>query len=227
MLDLRNGLGSAPWLLAELGVAAKAFEVEIDPVARNLAASRAPGAVQLVPHDIWYVYWPYWASEEGQKKIEGMNLDLVVGIPCQSASVAAPKGKGLASTSKVFWAVNTVVQAVLRGNPDAKMIIECTDFSKRHPKDFKTLTEALGCESLVIDAGESEACYRRRSYWMNFEADNSNPERVEVDPYSVLEPGRTTWWERLPTVYQLWWRVASQAGRHARWCRMSGARWDR
>ena len=60
------------------------------------------------------------------------------------------------------------------------------------------MTEALGCESLVIDAGESEACYRRRSYWMNFEAEK--PDRVEVDPNSVLEPGRTTWWERLPTV---------------------------
>ena len=167
MLDLCSGLGSVPWLLAKLGVAAKVFEVEIDPVARKVAASRAPGAVQLVPHDIWY-----WASEEGQKRIEGMNLDLVVGgFPCQSVSVAAPKGKGLASTSKVFWAVNAVVQAVLRGNPNARMLIECTDFSKRHPEDFKTVTEALGCESLVIDAGESEACYRRRSYWMNFEAE--------------------------------------------------------
>ena len=48
--------------------------------------------------------------------------------------MAAPKGRGLESTSKVFWAVNTVVQAVLRSNPDAMMIIECTDFSKRHPK---------------------------------------------------------------------------------------------
>ena len=130
-----------------------------------------------------------------------MNLDLVVGgFPCQSVSVVAPKGKGLKRTSKVFWAVNAVVQAVLRGNPDAKISIECTDFSKRHPEDFKTVTEALGCKSLVIDAGESEACYRRRSYWMNFEAEK--PDRVEVDPNSVmeLEPGRTTWWERLPTV---------------------------
>ena len=33
---------------------------------------------------------------------------------------------------------------------------------------------------------------------MNFEAEK--PDRVEVDPNSVLEPGRVTWWERLPTV---------------------------
>ena len=105
-------------------------------------------------HDgVYLAYYWYWASEEGQKRTEGTNLDLVVGgFPCQSASVAAPKGKGLASTSKVFWAVNAVVQAVLQSNPDAKMIIECTDFSKRHPEDFKTVTEALGCESLAIDA---------------------------------------------------------------------------
>ena len=198
VLDLCSGLGSVPWLLSKLGVAAKVFEVEIDPVARKVAASRAPGAVQLEPHD--NVIW-YWASEEGQKRIEGMDLDLVVGgFPCQSVSVAAPKGMGLASTSKVFWAVNAVVQAVLCSNPDAKMIIECTDFSKRHPEDFKTVTEALRCESLqlAIDAGENEACYRRRSYWMNFEAEK--PDRVEVDPNSVLELGCTPWWERLPTV---------------------------
>ena len=98
-------------------------------------------------------------QEEGQKRIEGMNLDLVVGgFPCQSVSVAAPKGKGLASTSKVFWAVNAVVQAVLRSNPDARMIIECTDFSKRHPVDFKTVTEALGCESLSLTQGKAKYC---------------------------------------------------------------------
>ena len=91
-----------------------------------------------------------------------MNLDLVAGgFPGQRVSVAAPKGRGLESTSKMFWAVNAVVQAVLRSNPDAKMIIERTDFSKMHPEDFKTVTEALECESLDIDAGESETCYRR------------------------------------------------------------------
>ena len=194
VLDLCSGMGAVPWLLTKLGVAAKVFEVEIDPVARKVAASRAPGAVQLQPHAIWH-----WASEEGQKRIEGMNLDLVVGgFPCQSVSVAAPKGKGLKSTSKVFWAVHTVVQAVLRGKSDARTIIECTDFSKRHPEGYKAVTKALGCESLVIDAGESEVCYRRRWYWMNFEAET--PDRVEVDPNSGLEPGCTTWWEWLPTV---------------------------
>ena len=73
VLDLCSGLGLVPWLLSKLGVAAKVFEVEIDPVARKVAASRAPRAVQLKLHDFWY-----WASEEGQKRIEGMNLDLVV-----------------------------------------------------------------------------------------------------------------------------------------------------
>ena len=61
VLDLCSGLGSVPWLLTKLGVSAKVFEVEIDPVARKVADSRVPGAVQLKPHDIWY-----WALEEGQ-----------------------------------------------------------------------------------------------------------------------------------------------------------------
>ena len=52
VLDLCSGLGSVPWLLAKRGVAAKVFEVEIDPVARKVAASSAPGAVQLVPCNI-------------------------------------------------------------------------------------------------------------------------------------------------------------------------------
>ena len=50
VLDLCSGLGSAPWLLTKLGVAAKDFEVETDPVARKAAASRPPGAVQLQSH---------------------------------------------------------------------------------------------------------------------------------------------------------------------------------
>ena len=128
-----------------------------------------------------------------------MDLDLMAGgVPCKGVSVAALKGKGLKSTSRVFWAVNAVVQVVLRGNPDDKMTIECTEFPKRHPEDFKAVPKALGCESLDIDAGGSEACYRRRSYWKNSEAEKTD--RVEVDSNSVLEPGRTTWWDGLPTV---------------------------
>ena len=57
VLDLCSGLGSVPWTLARLGIQARVFEVELDAAARKVEAARAPGAEQLVPHDIWH-----WAS---------------------------------------------------------------------------------------------------------------------------------------------------------------------
>ena len=196
VLDLCSGLGSVPWTLARLGIQARVFEVELDAAARKVAAARAPGAEQLVPHDIWY-----WASPVGLKRIGAMGIDLVVGgFPCQSVSIAAPRGRGIRADSKsgVFEAVRRIVMAVREADPQAHFLVECVDFSQRHPADFDAVSEALGVQPWVLDAATISACTRKRAYWASFEAEA--PTQIEVDPNSVLEPGRTTWWRKLPTI---------------------------
>jgi len=196
VLDLCSGLGSVPWTLARLGIQARVFEVELDAAARKVAAARAPGAEQLVPHDIWY-----WASPVGLKRIGAMGIDLVVGgFPCQSVSIAAPRGRGIKADSKsgVFEAVRRIVMAVREADPQAHFLVECVDFSQRHPADFDAVSEALGVQPWVLDAATISACTRKRAYWASFEAEA--PTEIEVDPNSVLEPGRTTWWRKLPTI---------------------------
>ena len=153
-----------------------------------------PEETQLIPHDVWY-----WASSEGLARIQAMKPDLVVaGFPCQSVSVAAPQGQGLRGKSGVFEAVRRIVEAVRTANPDADFLLECTDFSQRHPKDWRYVSEQLGVEPVVICASRISACCRKRAYWASFEV--TEPEKVEVDPNSVLDPGRASLWNKLPTI---------------------------
>ena len=194
VLDICGGVASGPWAMRELGIRTCCWGIELDEAARKVAAKRVPEEQQLVPHDVWY-----WASEEGLLRIAAMGPDLVVaGFPCQSVSVAAPHGQGLRGKSGVFEAVSRIVKAVREVNPAAHFLLECTDFSTRHPKDWRYVSDTLGVEPVVICASRISACCRKRAYWASFTV--VEPERVEVDPNSVLEAGRTSLWEKLPTI---------------------------
>ena len=98
----------------------------------------------------------------------------------------------------MFEAVRRIVMAVREADPQAHFLVECVDFSQRHPADFDAVSEALGVQPWVLDAASISACTRKRAYWASFEAEA--PTAIEVDPNSVLEPGRTTWWRKLPTI---------------------------
>ena len=194
VLDICSGIASGPWAMRELGIRTCCWGIELDEAARKVAAVRVPEEQQLIPHDVWF-----WASEEGLLRIAAMKPDLVVaGFPCQSVSVAAPHGQGLKGKSGVFEAVSSIVKAVRAVNPEADFLLECTDFSKRHPSDWKYVSDTLGVEPVVICASRISACCRKRAYWTSF--DLVEPARVEVDPNSVLDPGRTSLWEKLPTI---------------------------
>ena len=194
VLDVCGGVASGPWAMRELGIRACCWGIELDEAARKVAALRVPEENQLIPHDVWY-----WASEEGLERIRAMKLDLVVAeFPCQSVSVTAPQGQGLRGKSGVFEAVRRIVQAVREANPEADFLLECTDFSQRHPHDWKYVSEQLGVEPVVICASKISACCQKRAYWASFEV--TEPDKVEVDPNSVLDPGRVSLWNKLPTI---------------------------
>ena len=194
VISLFSGMGSIPWLLDRMGVSTRTWEMEIDPVARSVAELRAPGAVQLTPHNVWE-----WCSEEGIKRLVALKPHLLVaGFPCQSVSTAAPQGQGLEGKSGIFEALSYILRRLREADVLMDFIIECTDFSKRHPADFEYVSRSLGTEPVVLCAGDISACFRRRAYWTSFELPEL--EYVEVDPNSVLDAGRTTWWKRLPTI---------------------------
>ena len=75
---------SIPWLLTQLGVRSSVSEVELEGKARKAAQAAAPGARQLVLHDVWY-----WASPQDLTKIRKMKFDLVtasqVGFPASNS----------------------------------------------------------------------------------------------------------------------------------------------
>ena len=194
VVDLFSGLGSVPFMLERLGVRAHVLEVELDEAARRVAQANAPSSVQAEPHDVWY-----WASEEGLKRLIALAPDLLTaGFPCQSVSGAAPKGRGLQGKSGVFEALKTILAALKEALPNLDFVVECTDFSRRHKEDFRYVSAQLGVQPVILCASDLAACYRRRAYWASFKVEEI--ERVEVDPNSVLEPGRVTQWKKLPTI---------------------------
>ena len=140
MLDLCSGLGSVPWMLDKLRVVAKVWECEIDAKARMVAAARAPNSEQLLPSTVWY-----WASEAGLARLRALKPRLVVaGFPCQSVSEANAQGEGLKGKSGVFEAVRIIVQELRSADWDVDFFLECTDFARRHPKDYAYVCAALG-----------------------------------------------------------------------------------
>ena len=86
-----------------------------------------------------------------------MKFDLVIGgVPCQQFLEATPSGAGLEGTESVFWAVLEIVRVVCE-NHDARFLLECTDYKKRHPADFARVSEELGVTAKVLEAGDIAA----------------------------------------------------------------------
>ena len=195
VVDLFAGGGAVPALLDRMGVKHYTLEVEWDEAARKVARVNAPSAVEADEHDVWY-----WTSEEGLDRLVQLKPDLVVaGFPCQSVSSAAPKGKGLKGKSGAFEAVKVIVQRLQQRLAEkVDFLVECTDLSARHKEDFSYVSEQLGVQPVVLCASALSACYRKRAYWASFEV--AQIDRVEVDPNSVLESGRVSLWDKLPTI---------------------------
>lgn len=194
VLDLCSGMGTVPWVLDKLGVDAKVWECEVDPQARCVAAMRAPHAEQLEPHTIWY-----WASTEGLRRLRRLRPHLVVaGFPCQGVSCANKFGTGLRGKSGVFEAVRIIITYLRSEGVGCDFLVECVDFKDKYPAEFAYVCRALGVRAVTLRAERVSACFRRRAYWASFEIPALRWKGV--DPNSVLDEGRWTWWPHLPTI---------------------------
>ena len=143
-----------------------------------------------------------WADTAFKPELFGdrFNFDLVVaGFPCQDLSSAFRVGAGLAGArSSLFFEVWAVICKLRRVNPDLDFVLECVDFRKKHPLDFRLVEEVTKVEPVVLCASEISACFQRRAFWMSF--DVSPLVKCTVLPTAVLEAGRWTNERWLPTV---------------------------
>ena len=208
VLSLAGGIGSVGWCMERikglfgLNVVVEVVEVEIDPVARALAA-RMGGAVsrQHDQHDVWA-----WVQDPGRCRafVRGLGrVDCVVcGFPCQSMSTANKRGQGLrGDKSSAYFAMVQVLRVVREFNAKASFVYECTYFKQRHPRDWAFVCHDLGVQPMVLDAGTISPVWRKRAFWASFETLPLRPREVPV--IQVLEEHRRPAWrwrQKLPTI---------------------------
>ena len=195
VLCLCSGMEPVGFVCRQLGMDVQVWALEVDAEARAVAERHDPTIQHLQPYDVRWWAW----QQAAEKRLQGMEIDLVVaGFPCQSLSQANARGAGLQGKSQLFFAVYDLFQRVKRVNPAVHAVFECVDSSRTHPQAFRTITETVGWEPVVLEAAEVSACRRRRAFWASFRIEPLRP--VEVAVESVLDPGRTTAWTKLPTI---------------------------
>ena len=208
VLSLCGGMGTVGWCfrkvlkLLQMDLQVEVVEVEWNASARALASVMSG---DLCRHhevcDLWE-----WACDP--EKCRGMlqalgRLDLVVcGFSCQDVSEANREGRGLrGAKSSVFFAVMTVLQIAKQVYGEVDHILECTDFERKHPRDWEYVNEVTKTPAVKFDAGSVAGCWRKRAFWLTYTALPLMPR--QVDPASLLEQGRTLlarWKDKLPTI---------------------------
>lgn len=151
VLSLFDGLSGAQMALKKLGVVPeKYFASEIDEYAIKIAMKNFPNTIQL--GDV--MNWESWNLPK---------IDLLIGgSPCQDLSVANSDGQGLdGEKSKLFWKFVDVLNAL---NP-RYFVLENVESMKT--KDFVIISNALGVEPIMLDAGLVSAQRRKRYFWTN------------------------------------------------------------
>ena len=87
-------------------------------------------------------------------------------------------------------------------NIEMDHVLECTDFEKKHPRDWKHVNEVTGTPAVKLEAGTVARCWRRRAFWASFVF--LRMQYRKVDPSTVLK-GRcrslvARWRKKLPTI---------------------------
>ena len=129
-----------------------------------------------MPHDLWQ-----WAAEPEKTQAwlrrHGPWDWIVCGFSCVDMSVANARGQGLAgSNSAVYFAareVKRMVEEVMAaGWPTERLTdftFECTNFSRKHKKDWRLVSRELRVEAAIVDAARIAEARRERAFWSSFE----------------------------------------------------------
>ena len=208
VLSLCGGMGTVGWCFKRV-VSLLHMEIRVEVVEVEWCASaRAMGTLMsgdVSRHhevcDVWE-----WASDDAKceellKSLGHLDL-LVCGFSCQDVSAANREGMGLkGAKSSVFFAIVLIMQIALKLYPQMDRVLECTDFEKKHPRDWAYVNEVTGTPAVKLEAGEVARCWRNRAFWASYRL--LPLMHREVDPSTLLEPGRTLlhrWRHKLPTI---------------------------
>lgn len=200
VLSLFGGYGGAIHCLKKAGISINNYyESEIEEYPMLIAKKHHPEIQQVGDVIKWFSWDINWGL-----------IDLVIaGSPCQGFSRAGELGgtkcvlKGVESTisdretyiemkaegaeflsqSHLFWEFILCLDLIKRCNPNVKFMLENVIMSKENEQ---MITETLGVDPIMIDAGKLSVQARERLYWCNF--DVSQPKDLGRKVSEVLEP---------------------------------------
>jgi hypothetical protein len=208
VLSLCGGMGTVGYALNKLkrllglDIQMEVFEVEIDEIARAVAASvGGKESEQLRPHDLWE--WAvdeertlHWLRDKGEIDV------LLCGWTCVDMSSANKKGQGLrGQKSNVFFAARELLRIVRVLWPRLDFVFECTWFKDKHWRDWEFVSDTLGVQPVKLDAGHVAAAWRKGAFWASFPI--LELLKRAVKPCDVLGEGRRATWrwqDKLPTI---------------------------
>ena len=171
VLSLFDGISCARVALDRAGLPVTEYLAsEIDPNAIKVSQTNYPDIVRL--GDVREV----WMSH-----LKGPIDLLIGGSPCQDLSIAKKNRQGLAGNrSGLFWEYVRIKELV---KPRWFILENVASMPKA---DRDTITEALGVEPILIDAGLVSAQSRKRLFWTNIPT--SQPEDRGILLKDILQP---------------------------------------
>lgn len=153
VLSLFDGISCARVALEKAGLPVETYYAsEIDEHAKTIAQKNHPSTIQL--GDVRIVNTPMLLVK---------HIDLLVGgSPCQDLSIAKKNRQGLAgSRSGLFYEYLRILKEV----QPKYFILENVASMPKEARD--EITEQLGVEPIMINAGLVSAQNRRRLFWTN------------------------------------------------------------
>ena len=166
VLSLCDGMSCAQIALKELGIKVDNYYAsEIDKNSIKAATFNFSNTIEI--GDVKNINEGFLAQLP--------KIDLVCyGSPCRSLSKAtiAHEGyhEGLKGISGLFYDCTKILKWVQKNNnPEVKFLVENVDSDNK--KDLGLMSEALGCEPILINSGNFSAQNRMRNYWTNIDVE--------------------------------------------------------
>ena len=167
---------------------AYAADIDLDPTSRAIAQANHRIDHTSLPQDLLDV-----TDDQIDRLCDTHGpFDLIIATtPCQGLSPANPSGLGLLDPrSALFLRAIEIILHVCARTPSTRYIAENVDFRKAHPRDYDTVTAALG-EPEYIDAADTSAANRKRLFWHSLGPPDGLDTDGPVDANTLLDAGAT------------------------------------